>query len=319
MKKEKSLGNKKSLNIQEWSMIFFLMMLLTFFSIFGNGFLTWDNIINVFRQVSVNGIIAVGAMMIIISGGLDLSCGSILGASAVIGATIMATLEIDPIIAIGVSMLVGAAIGGLNGLFITKLKINPLITTLGTMQSARGIAYIITKGISIYGFPKSFRVIGGGFVGPIPVPVIMLLVVFAIGYFILYKLPIGRYIYALGGSEESVKLSGVDPNKVKMFVYIFAGILSALAGIVYLSRVNSATATTGSGTEMDVITAVVLGGVSVSGGVGKLRGVFIGILLLGFLTNGMIIMGIADYYQYVVKGVVLLLAVALDQNVFTNK
>lgn len=182
------------------------------------------------------------------------------------------------------------------------------------MTGARGVCYIITKGVPIFGFPKGFSELGQGHLfGFFPIPVLIMIIVFVIGWIVLNKLPIGRYIYGIGGNQEAVRLSGINTNKIKFLVYTISGLLTGFAGVIFLSRVNSAMPASGTGFEMDVITAVVLGGVSIAGGEGKLRGVIIGVLLVGFLMNGLLILGVPEYYQYIVRCAVLLLAVGLDK------
>lgn len=266
------------------------------------------------RQVSVTGIVAVGQTMAIMTAGIDLSVGSVLASSGVFTAYLMVNLGVNPILASILGILLGGVIGMLNGFFITKIGIPPLITTLATMTGSRGLCYIIKKGVPIFGFEKGFSILGQGHLfGIIPVPVIIMIIVFIIGWIILNKLPIGRYIYGIGGNQEAVHLAGINTTKVKFFVYTMSGLLTGFAGVIFLSRVNSAMPASGTGFEMDVITAVVLGGVSIAGGEGKLRGVIIGVLLVGFLMNGLIILGVPEYYQYIVRCVVLLLAVGMDK------
>ncbi len=305
---------KKKFDIRNFGILFFFILLFIILSFTAKNFASFQNILNVLRQVSVTGIVAVGEAMAIITSGIDLSVGSVLSASGVLTAYLMVVAEMNPVLACLCGVGLGVLIGVINAFFITKVGIPPLITTLATMTGARGISYIITKGVPIFGFDKSFSYLGQGHIlEVIPVPVIIMIAVFVLGWIILNKLPIGRYIYGLGGNEEAVRLSGINTKKVKFFVYTMSGLLTGFAGVIFLSRVNSAMPSSGTGFEMDVITAVVLGGVSISGGSGKLRGVIVGVLMVGFLLNGLIILKVPEYYQYVVRAAVLLLAVGMDK------
>ncbi|MCU9613127.1 ABC transporter permease [Caldibacillus lycopersici] len=304
----------KNIDIREYGILIFFIVLFIFLSIFANGFLSVDNLINVTRQVSVMGIVAVGMTLIIITGGIDLSVGSILAASGCLSAYMMVNAGIDPVTASLMGILLGSVIGLINGFMITKISIPPFVATLATMTAARGIAYIITDARPIYGFPESFNFIGQGYIWIIPVPVIVMILVFLIGSFILNKLAFGRHVYAIGGNEEAATLSGIKSNKVKMLVYILGGTLAGLAGVILLSRINTGLPSTGNAFELDVITAVILGGVSITGGSGKLRGVVLGVLIMGILSNGLIIMGVQEYWQWVVRGLVLAIAVGFDKN-----
>ena len=207
----------------------------------------------------------------------------------------------------------------LTGLLISHIEIPPMVATMGTMTSLRGAAYLITGGTPVFGFTEGYAVIGQGYVGVVPIPVIILAIAFAIGIFFLSKTKYSRYIYGVGGNEEVARLSGVNVHHIKAFVYAVSGFCSALAGLVMLGRLNSGQPRAGESYEMDVITAVVLGGVSLNGGVGKLSHVIFGLLIIGVLTNGMTMMAIDDYWQRVVKGIVLLLAVGFDRFIQKNQ
>ncbi|CAH0119235.1 Ribose import permease protein RbsC [Paenibacillus sp. CECT 9249] len=288
-----------------------LVFLIVFFSIASDAFLSVDNFMNILRQVAVIGIVAVGMTFVILTAGIDLSIGAVIGVSAVLTAQLMVS-GVHPVIAIIITLTAGVGIGFLNTYFIHEIKIPPLIVTLATMTVLRGVAYLITGGLPVYGFPKGFSAIGQGYVLGVPVPVIIMVVCFAIGYIVLEKTKFGRYVYGIGSNEEASRLSGVNIRKVKYITYCFCGFLSALAGIVLLSRVNSGQPIAGTGYELDVITGVVLGGVSMNGGEGRITGVITGIIIMGVLTNGMILLNISEYFQLVVKGSVLLAAVSFD-------
>lgn len=289
-----------------------LLGLVIYFSIVSDAFLTPENILNIFRQVSIVGICAVGMTIVILTGGIDLSVGSVIGVSVVTTALFMLA-GLPPIVASIGSLLIGALIGLVNGFFINQIGIPPLITTLAMMTALRGVAYKLTAGLPVYGFPESFAYIGQGYVFGIPVPVLIMGAAFAVGYVLLHQTRFGRHVYGLGGNEEAARLSGVNVALTKYKLYALEGALAALAGIVLLSRVNSGQPKAGMGYEMDIITAVVLGGVSIMGGSGRIVGVITGVLLMGVLTNGMILTNIDEYTQWIIKGSVLLLAVSFDR------
>lgn len=298
--------------MSEYAIIVIFFVMFIAMSIFAPNFLTTSNMTNVLRQVSINGICAVGMTFVMLTGGIDLSVGSILGVSGVLTAIMMLN-GVNPVIASLVSLVLGTVIGYLTGQLISHIQIPPMIATMGTMTSLRGVAYLITGGTPIFGFNESYAVLGQGYWGFIPIPVIILVITFAIGIFFLTKTRISRYIYGVGGNEEVARLSGINVHKIKAIAYAVSGFCAALAGLVMLGRVNSGQPRAGEAYEMDVITAVVLGGVSLSGGAGKLSHVIFGVLIMGVLTNGMTMMAIDDYWQRVVKGIVLLLAVGFDR------
>lgn len=305
--------------LTNYGIIFVLLILVIVFSTLSDRFLMRDNIFNILRQVSIVGIISVGMTLVMLTGGIDLSCGSIVGLSGVGAALMMTEAAMNPVLASVIMLVVGIILGLANGYFISQLKVPPFIATLGMMTSIRGIAYIITGGLPVFGFNRSFTRLGQGYVGVIPVPVIFMAGAFILGYILLSKTRIGRHIYGVGGNEEASRLSGIQVKKVKFFVYGAAGFMSALAGIVLLARVNSGQPNAGNSYEMDVITGVVLGGVSMSGGQGKIAMVIVGVMIMGILTNGMTMLSINEYIQQFVKGLVLIAAVALDSMIKNQK
>ena len=306
----------KRINIKElfgkYAIYFVLLGLLILFSITTEVFLTTTNIINVLRQVSVIGIVAVGMTFVILTGGIDLSMGGVIACSGVICSKLM-LFGYHPVLAILVTLLFAVLVGTINAFFSHEFKLNPMIVTLATLQILKGISFILTGGISVYGFTEKFKVIGQGYIGFVPIPVIIMISFFALGYIILKYTKFGQSVYGIGGNEEAVRLTGIDIRKVKYRVYVLCSILASIAGIVLLSRVNNAQPGAGTGYEMDVITGVVLGGVSMSGGEGKIAGVFAGILVMAILSNGMLMMGVSEYFQWVVKGSVMLLAISYDR------
>ncbi|MGH4038866.1 MAG: ABC transporter permease [Sphaerochaeta sp.] len=307
-------NNRNSFKKIDWSSIgitLALIVMFIFFSIFGNNFLSSRNVINIFRQVAVIGICAVGMTGVILTGGIDLSVGSVLGLTAVSSALFMAD-GMPIFLAVILSLMIGVSIGVINAFVIDRLKMPPLIMTLGTNTALRGVIYLICGGMPVYGLPESYRFLGQGNILGIPTQVYILIIVFILGYIIYNKTVFGREIYGLGGNPEATRLSGVNTSKTIYKIYIYEAFLASLAGLILLSRVNSGQPSLGDAYEMDIITAVVLGGVSVAGGEGKFSRVIIGVLFMGVLANGMNMMNIGDYWQRVVKGLALVIAVAID-------
>lgn len=277
------------------------------------NFMTLNNILNVFRQVSINALIAFGMTFVILTGGIDLSVGAILALSGALTAGMMSS-GLDPFTAVVLGLLAGGVMGAVNGVLVTKANMAPFIATLATMTIYRGFALVYTDGRPITGFNSDFfTMIGGGYFFGVPVPVIIMIILFAVLYFVLRKTTFGRNVYAIGGNEEASRLSGIKTGRFKIYVYTLTGLLSALAGIILTSRLNSAQANAGVGYELDAIAAVVLGGTSLSGGRGWIVGTLIGALIIGVLNNGLNLMGVSSFYQQVVKGFVILLAVLLDR------
>ncbi len=298
--------------IQKHGIVFVLLGLIIFFTIMSPAFFTVGNLFNVARQVSMIGITSVGMMFVILTGGIDLSVGSVLAFVNVVCAYFMVKMKMPPLLAVVLCVLVSAGFGFLNGLVITKMRVPPIISSMGFMNALSGLAFIISGGLPIFGFDPGFTILGQGYISIIPIPVIVMVVVFALGWFILNKTYFGRYFYAIGGNEEAAKLAGINVTGTKRMVYMLSGIFASIAGIIMLSRLNSGQPTTGTGFEFEVIIAVVLGGVSVNGGSGRIFGVTIGVLIMGILSNGLVLMNVNDYVQDVVQGVVLIAAVGVD-------
>ncbi|HAJ70314.1 MAG TPA: ribose ABC transporter permease [Alkalibacterium sp.] len=278
----------KRTGIFTYGILIFLIGLFIILSFSSPYFFTLANLTTVLRQVAVVGIITVSMTMIILTGGIDLSVGSMLGLCAVVLAKLMVS-GVNMVLAIIITLLVGMMLGIFNGFLVNEIKISPLISTLGIMTIFSGLTYMITDGKGIFGFPDNFSFIGQGYLLGIPVPILILVAVYAFGFFILTNTRYGRYLYGIGANEKASVLSGVDVKKVKYIAYMTSGLLSALAAVVMLSRVNSALPNLGEGLEFDVVTAVVLGGISVNGGEGRLQGVVIGLLIIAVLSNGMVL------------------------------
>ena len=289
------------------------------FTVNTNKFASVENFLNVLRQISMTGIVSVGSAFVMISGGIDLSVGSIV-AMSLISTSFMLIAGVPPVIACILAILLAIAIGAINGLLVAHFKIPPLIATLGMQTVVRGIVYIMTNATPVFGFPDSFRVLGQGYAFVyIPIPVLILAAVIIVAWIYINKTTLGRYTYAVGGNEEVARLSGIGVKKVKYITYMICSFCCGLAGVILLSRLNSGQPRAGLGYEMDAITAVVLGGVSVSGGKGRLSGVLIGVMIMGILSNGMIMMGINEYWQLLLRGLVLLVAVGFDIMAGTRK
>lgn len=304
-------GNLKE-NLAKYKSLIGLVILCAIITFVTPSFLTLSNITNVFTQVSVNAIIAVGMTFVILTGGIDLSVGSTLAISGALSASIIKSTG-SIFLAIIVAGITGIVIGVINGLLIAKGKLQAFIATLATMTIFRGITLVITDGTPISKLPEAFMKIGNAKIGFIPVPVILMIAVAAIGIFALSQTRFGRYLYALGGNEESAKLSGINTDKIKLLTYTISGFAASIAGVIITSRIGSASPNAGTGFELDAIAAVVIGGTSLSGGEGKVSGTIIGALVIGVLNNGLNLMNVSPFYQSIVKGLVILLAVLLDK------
>lgn len=304
--------NKAKTLIKQRAIWAFLVLMLIFFSVMSKNFLSVRNLLNVVKQVSIYGIASVGMTYVILLGGIDLATGSIISFVNILAAYLMVNMGVNPILAVLISLVASTLIGFLNGIIIAEIKMPALIVTFASQTIFAGLAYIICNGTPISRFPDSFLVLGQGYVGPIPIPVILMVICFAIGAFILIKTYFGRYFYALGGNEEAAELSGIHVKKVKCLVYSLSGLFAGIAGLVMLARANTGQPNAGVGYEFDVITCVVLGGVSVNGGSGKISNVIAGVLIIGVLSNGMVLLNVSSYMQMVIKGIILLLAVGSD-------
>lgn len=318
----KTVSDGKSMNranhldniMQKLGPLLGFIILVVIVSILNPSFLQPLNILNLLRQVAINALIAYGMTFVILTGGIDLSVGSILALSSALMAGMMVS-GLDPILAIIIGCLLGGVMGMVNGLLITKGKMDPFIATLATMTVFRGLTLVYTEGNPITGLSDSrlFQLFGRGYFLGIPVPAITMIIAFIILYIILQKTPFGRKTYAIGGNEKAALISGIKVPRVKIMIYSLAGLLSALAGAILISRLDSAQPTAGTSYELDAIAAVVLGGTSLSGGRGKIFGTLIGALIIGTLNNGLNLLGVSSFYQMVVKGIVILIAVLLDR------
>ena len=318
MSKPNETGSKK-LFTKEWLIeqksLIALIFLIVVVSFLNPNFFTVDNILNILRQTSVNAIIAVGMTLVILTAGIDLSVGSVLALCGAFAASMIA-LEVPVLIAVPTALFAGAALGAISGIIIAKGKVQAFIATLVTMTLLRGVTMVYTDGRPIStGFTDTadaFAWFGTGYALGIPVPVWLMVIVFAAAWYLLNHTRFGRYVYALGGNESATRLSGINVDRVKIGVYAICGMLAALAGIIVTSRLSSAQPTAGMGYELDAIAAVVLGGTSLMGGKGRIMGTLIGALIIGFLNNALNLLDVSSYYQMIAKAVVILLAVLVD-------
>ncbi|MCS0240435.1 ribose ABC transporter permease [Vibrio alginolyticus] len=318
MSKPTETGNKK-LFTKEWLIeqksLIALIFLIVVVSFLNPNFFTVDNILNILRQTSVNAIIAVGMTLVILTAGIDLSVGSVLALCGAFAASMIA-LEVPVLVAVPTALVAGAALGAISGIIIAKGKVQAFIATLVTMTLLRGVTMVYTEGRPIStGFTDTadaFAWFGTGYALGIPVPVWLMVVVFAAAWYLLNHTRFGRYVYALGGNESATRLSGINVDRVKIGVYAICGMLAALASIIVTSRLSSAQPTAGMGYELDAIAAVVLGGTSLMGGKGRIMGTLIGALIIGFLNNALNLLDVSSYYQMIAKAVVILLAVLVD-------
>jgi ribose transport system permease protein len=285
-------------------------------SILNPRFLSTANLLNILRQTSINAIIAAGMTFVILTGGIDLSVGSILAICGAVSASMLAG-GVNGYIVLIVTIILGTILGAVSGSFISYGKLQAFITTLVAMTLLRGATLVFTDGKPIsMGFGENaelFDTIGGGYLFGVPVPIYIMIAVFAVCNYVLKNTKFGRYVFAVGGNEEATKLSGIDVNKLKVKVYAISGGLAALAGIIITSRLGSAQPTAGTGYELDAIAAVVLGGTSLSGGVGSISGTITGALIIGVLGNALNLLDVSSYYQMMIKALVILAAVLIDR------
>jgi len=303
----------KALNlIKKYAMFTVLAVIFCVFSITAPAFLQISNLLDLTRQTSMLGIAAVGMTFVVLLGGIDLSIGSQISMINVVTAFLMVSGGVNPWLACIIGLIMTTITGFVNGWIVANIGIPAIIVTLATQIILQGVAYKICGGLPIYGFPEEFSMIGQGYLWIIPLPVIIMFVIFGVGSFTLNKTYFGRYFYAVGGNEEASRLSGIKIKNIKYLAYTLSGFFAGVAGIVMLSRTNSAQPIAGQGFEFDALTAAILGGVSVTGGSGKISNVVAGTLIIGVLTNGFVLLNIDSYTQMIIKGIVLLLAVGYD-------
>ena len=296
--------------LQRYGLAVSFLLLCLALSLLTDRFLTVGNLTNVLRQSTINLIIAIGMTYVILTAGIDLSVGSVLALSTVVTADLLQRgVPIIPTILLGLTL--GGILGMASGLLISRVKVPPFVATLGMMTVARGLALTYTQGRPITGLPSAFRYIGTGFLGPIPMPIIVAGVAFLAGYLLLTRTRMGMNIYALGNNPVAAHYAGIATSNYTTFVYVLAGALAALAGMILVARLDSAQPSAGISYEFDAIAAVVVGGTSFAGGQGSLLGTLLGVLVISVLNNGLNLLNVSSFYQPVVTGVVIALALLL--------
>ncbi|WP_411337324.1 ABC transporter permease [Ruminococcus gauvreauii] len=304
----------KKIDLSNMTTLLVLIVLCVLLAIMSPVFLTGGNLINILQQVTVNGVLAVGISIVIFTGGIDISVGSILALVGIIMGKLMVEMGVHPLIAMPVGILVGATCGTFNGLMIARFKLQPMIATLGMMSMARGAALTIANGKTITGYSAGFRWIGSGMIPgtKIPVQIIFMLILYAVVFYIMKYRKFGRYIYAIGGNEEATRLSGINVTKYKMLAYTVSGITCALASIILVSKLNSAQSSAGEGYEMDAIASAVIGGASLTGGFGSIWGTLLGAVIIGVIRNGLNLLNVSSYLQQLILGAIIIAAVLFD-------
>ena len=300
-----------------------LALMILALSLATDKFLTVDNSLNVLRQICVNLCLSIGMTLIILSGGIDLSVGAVLALAGAVAAGLLkkgfvlpgtnAFIEVTVSGAILAGLLVGTVLGWVNGFVITRFKLPPFVATLGMLSIARGLTMLWTGGFPITRLGDSFDFMGSGRWLGVPMPVLISAALVALAILLTKRTRFGRYVYAVGGNEQAAKLSGLDVNRIKLLVYTVGGTLSGVAGLLVTARLDSATPNAGLSYELDSIAAVVIGGTSLNGGRGTIMGTVLGCLIIGVLNNGLVLLGVSPFWQQVIKGIVILVAVALDK------
>ncbi|MGX5851255.1 ABC transporter permease [Mesorhizobium sp. PL10] len=300
--------------ISQFSIVLVFFVIVAFFSFASQYFLTWPNWLNLVRQSSINGILAIGVTFVILTKGIDLSVGSVMAITGMVAASLVTDTNQHFVLwGILAGLSVGAALGLVNGVLVAAIKLPPFVVTLGMLSVARGLTLIFSDGRPIPDLSDAFTWIGAGQVMYVPVPILVLLIVFLIGWTVLNYTTFGRYVYAVGGNEKAARTSGISTKFVVGSTYVISGLLAGLAGIVLSARTTAALPQAGIGYELDAIAAVVIGGTSLAGGRGSLLGTLTGALIIGTINNGMDLMGVSSYYQQVLKGTIIVIAVIADQ------
>lgn len=297
---------------KKFGIYIFLAAVFLFFAVAAPNFLSSKNVINILRQVSMFGIVVTGVSAVMIGGGMDLSVGGQMAVVGMILGYLMVNLNVNIVLASIIGILMGCCFGSLNGILAVKLHMAPIIVTLSMMLVLQGVAYLITGGYPITGMPDAFTKIGQGYVGIIPIPVIIFVIFIIFSWVVMNKTYLGRHIYALGGNKEAARLAGINVDRLTVFIYAFTGFAASIAAIIMVGRTNASQPGAGSSYPFDCMTAACLGGISISGGEGKISGVVVGVIILGILDNGLVLMGVNSNFQSVVKGLILLVAVAID-------
>lgn len=296
-----------------YGVFFILVIEFLIFSLASKSFLTLGNILSVGRQMSFTGIAAIGMTLVMLTGGIDISVGSMLAMAGVLCAKLSADVGLPLWIAVVITLLIGALFGLINGAAVTRLHIPALIATLATQTILKGIAYLLTNAVPVKNLSATYKFLGQGYIfGVIPVPLIITVALYVLAWWYLDKTYLGRRVYLSGGNAEAARLSGINTKWTITGTYVFSGVFAAIAGVLMAARLGSGQPSVGSGFEMDVITATVLGGISVNGGKGKVVNVFVGACIMGVLANGMTMLNINQYLQWIINGLVLLFAVTMS-------
>lgn len=301
--------------LEKYAIYISLVIICVVLSLVSSKFWSVPNIVLVLNQVSINGILAIGVTFPLITAGIDISIGSIVGLAGVCAAlTAPMGSGMPLVVPVVVAVLVGLAVGSLNGLLVTKGKLAPYIVTLGMMTIIRGVSLIVSGGRPVSKLEESFAYLGNGVFLGIPLPIYVFAVVAVITHILLSKLKMGRYLYAVGGNTNAAYASGVNPNYVKFFAHAVCGLMAGLAGMILASRINTGHPNSGTGYELDAIAAAVVGGTSLAGGTGSIAGTVVGALIIGVLKNGQDLLSVSSYWQQVVKGAIIIFAVLIDRN-----
>ena len=298
--------------VRRLSVLGILLLICLVFALGSSEFLTASNLLNVALQTSIIAIVAIGMTFVIFTAGIDLSVGSLMALCGAVAAGIAVQQGLDTYLSISIALGVGLILGAINGLMIVRGGIPPFVATLSMLAIARGLTLVYTQGRPIAGLDDRFIYWGTGQVWGIPIPVIIMIVIAVIAHIVTRYTPFGLHVYSTGGNEETTRLAGISPNRIKMAVYMISGFLAALGGVLLTARLWSAQPNAAAGWELDAIAAPVLGGTSLFGGVGSIGGTVIGAFIIGVLSNGLNLMGVPSYYQQVIKGLVLILAVTVD-------
>jgi putative xylitol transport system permease protein len=308
--------------LQRYGIFIALALVCVTLAVISENFLSTRNILNVLRQTSINGILAIGMTFVILTRGIDLSVGSVVALAGIVAASfattastgIIAGAPYPSLVAILAGLAVGMACGGLSGVIVARFRVPAFVATLGMLSAARGLTLIYSGGRPIPALAEDFRWIGTGSIWGIPVPIFLLLGTFALAHFVLTQTRFGRHVYAVGGNPHAAKVSGLPVRGIRFTVYVISGALAGLAGMILAARTGSALPQAGIAYELDAIAAVVIGGTSLAGGVGRVTGTLIGALLIGVMNNGLDLLGVQSYYQQVIKGLLIVVAVMLDQS-----
>lgn len=305
---------------RKFGVVAILIALIIVFTIINPIFFSPQNLVNILRQVAIMAVLSIGMTFVLLSGGIDLSQGSVIALFCVVVGKLVAEMGLPAPVGLLIGVLMAVGVGVANGVAVAKVKVPPLIFTLGMSTALGGVAFTISGGVPVYGIPDSIKMIGQTQIGGVlPLPVIIMVIVLAFGIFLLKRTYLGRYFYAVGSNEEAAKLSGINTDKVRIIIYTLDGLMVGIASIIMLGRIGSGQPNAGLGYEMDVLTACVLGGVSLTGGKGTILEAFIGVLIIGVLSTGMALAGLSEFTQQIVKGVVLMAAVLFDSSQYIKR